>query len=829
ERAGKLDEALDQLRGARALCSDEAARAALDGRAASLAERVGRQAEAAQVTAVVAALTDSQDAEAPLTSYLGLDRHLRQVVAERLQKADIADVLPWLDAIDPSPGRRTREAITAVLALLDARSALSRGDASTASDRLGPHLSTLKRVSEAKRVAKRATAELERERRAASEDALSAARSALERGDLDEAGRMLARVDRAVASEEDVEPLAQALELARRKGTLLAQYAAMRNEGDLVTARKVAGEIVDLDPTDASWTSRRDELLDAIRDAWQIQTVVIEGDDETLSPWGRQLMLHEVTPAVRLTSSGSLVHATVNGPWLSVWLYTPGGKLARVLGMRLPEPFDAVLCTTVEGDQVWILGSAGRLLGLSLTDGVPTVWESYADFIDEGFMLEGGAVTLDGQARYLWLHVEKDREPQIIVVDRHHHRERARDTSGYLPCVLPGASTDHGGVHVLHNGSGIGVHLLDRRGQRARGLRAPSRLATHSAAVRPVEGAVYLLGSDAERGDEGEAVPFEVVAIDADGARSAPFLVEGSDNELLHCLAGSRARDRAFVYWYVRGEGPKLTALRAGNDGKLEQLYRVDLPRGGWLVQDAEARITALAYFDGELDLHQLSDLPPQLDRHAEEDGYDWPRFSGQICGKINQEDASTIRMRHALLFADAPLSLDEALARHLREHADDPTALTEMMLALDLRNEQERASAAMQECLERHPDAVPLRALAVVHAAIAGRWAEVAAAAGELDALTTYRPLARHLHHVVGVAQFRGGDVATARRIWEQGAAQPGDCELDDYVAFVTALQGDAVEDGGPAPAAARVAAAIRRADADLQQGDPRSALRAL
>src|SRR5690606_3462721 len=144
------------------------------------------------------------DPASPLASYLAVDPHLRRAIRERVTSeqpsSKLATLLPWLEAIAPSPGRRAREAIAAVRALDEAIQALSSGDAAAAAERLEPHRAVLKKIPDAKRVAEQAGAELDRQRRARSEQALADAAAALERGDLEQASEALARVDRAALS-----------------------------------------------------------------------------------------------------------------------------------------------------------------------------------------------------------------------------------------------------------------------------------------------------------------------------------------------------------------------------------------------------------------------------------------------------------------------------------------------------------------------------------------------------------------------------------------------------------------------------------------------------
>src|SRR5690606_20875100 len=169
ERRGALERALEHVLAARGTCDEPSQQGALDRRAESLRARLHERAEAARVAAVTAELLGATDPASPLASYLAVDPHLRRAIRERVTSeqpsSKLATLLPWLETIAPSAGRRAREAIAAVLALDEAIQALSSGDAAAAAERLEPHRAVLKKIPDAKRVAEQAGAELDRQRR----------------------------------------------------------------------------------------------------------------------------------------------------------------------------------------------------------------------------------------------------------------------------------------------------------------------------------------------------------------------------------------------------------------------------------------------------------------------------------------------------------------------------------------------------------------------------------------------------------------------------------------------------------------------------------------
>jgi hypothetical protein len=790
-------------------------------RAIESAERASREARAVERVAGLLAAADPREG---LLAYLDLDEALR----ERAQMSQ--DVVRWLDlTARGAPHAR----VDAVLALSRARAHLARGETEAALTTLGPHLATLDRVPEAKRVVREAEAGAAARRAARAREAVAAARAALARGAAAEALRRLDEATLRGAPEPDREAVvalrAEAAAAAARADRI-SMLGHLRAAGKLFEARRVAEELAANadDPERARWQAERRSLQAAIQGEMRVEV------DEERSPIDDTSALSPLISrwdATRwLSADGrSLVMAESYDRWILVHVYDLVDRIVRArVVLEAPERTGNV-SLDVTGDTVWLLAGRGVLVALSMTTWEVKLHRPSAEVLPPDTTTASNVFPLsEGSAvpRFLWV------EPFAARIS---HRARVIDLEQRrLGREVPEASrvTDLAGAReprvVCFRDAAL--VLYEPGGAAAPGGRVEVPGTTPvGVAVHPDgRGLVVLVRTDPAP-DQGRQYAWVVVP---EGGPPGPLhLIEGADAECPALIA--RSGDAAIVavqFETVTG-GTELLVLGVAS-GALAPLYRVPLSKHAIVAQDAHGR--KLVVVECPLRMLAVAEIgatPPELPM--------WPVpavlwidnvIDLVSCLAYKPEDMVGVRELGARVVNLTPASRATLIRNYQRRPNPSVNEGLTVVAALDESGAigKQEARRLLAWLRERFPSDPEVRLQVANRLAREGRWSEV----GRLfeASIDSTGPRAAHFYHLLALAALHAGDPDRARALLAEGRARlsPALCGFQALEELLSPPP-DPLAPVVETSSLAQLAEDARAADRCLARGDAAGALAAV
>ena len=547
-------------------------------RAAEAAQRRAR--DDAEVAAVCARLAEP-DLRPGLAAFLALEPELRSRVRARID-------LPVLDWLEQAAGRhkaaRQGALSDAVLAIAAAAEAAARGDDDRVLALLDPHEALLGGVSRASELHGEAQRRISARRRAAATSALEQARLALAAGDLDgyeRASEPLDRRDLDAAQRQQLDELRSEVHARRdalRRGARIDELAAA---GDLVTAVRELEDLLARSPAEQdAMHARLDGLRAELRRAWCARTDQVEalrGDHDRIGELLGPLPYMESAAPWLVAEGRELVIATADGPHVFVArVSVDDARLIDRRCLRAPEPIGPLLTTIVDGDTIWLVGQAGRVLQLRWTTGEPRRWASLASFlvgderIDRVYVIPGGS--------HLWVEAEVPAAGSTFrVIDIEGWRVR-RELPAARTFQLLVAGVASSIIGMRYDG---GALRYTDRGTVAEELSAVAGMQV-SAVTGDAGGGLIVLGARSE--DDGE---IEIVHLRG-GRVLHRWTLPESWHERSHRCASARRSGLVAVHHIVEVGDARLAVLRS-SESELAPVYTVHAPSDVVLAQDVDA------------------------------------------------------------------------------------------------------------------------------------------------------------------------------------------------------------------------------------------------
>lgn len=750
-----------------------------------------------------------------LVAYLELRDDLRQKVrSERPLPA-----LEWLEELGAGSKIKARAAVEAVLALVDAQEALSRGEGSLVGPLLDPHERVLRGVSETTKVQAEAAAQLERERAQEALEALEEARAAFARGDLELAQKHLSRADRGLLDADwltDLQRLKK--ELSRTREIRRLEAAVSEAEDDLLHQRELVKQLVDLTDGEAQagWRQHHDELAAKIREIWRIE--VIEGKE------AQKIGLIAATPHRSLDSvetwllpdGKELVLAVPLAEWLFIWIVGIDDQTIRtVVSLRTPRPLGAITTVVVDAPTLIVAGEKGDLLRLSLDTWDVLEWRSLQDFYSKDEIFEY-VYPLPG-TRYLWFCTSHRRDkvynhPRIVDLSSW----RVHRDLGEVFTVEPVGGEEQMVLVVTNRESG---RLLGPNGSYLE-REIPDGVPITSVAPDPSGQGVVLLSHDPalEAEEEEEEAPLHLVAVGPNPTK--PLVVEDTHYECGHSLATASEQGLIFVA-FDDVESLELTALHRQGE-RFEQVYQVSAPRETTMVGDKDRQHVACASWEPMegLSLIPLGAEAPVLPQPSPYSAR-LPHLGGStFCHYRYGDDASQYPIMLDRLRAMRPGERRAKVEEYRRR--GEPRQMLDLVQAMRYLDEFDHLDEA-RRLHERYTEDPAVALLRAVMEAEAGNWSQCREVleSGSADGLP--ESAQQHRLHLLGLARFHAGDLAGAKNTWEEGLELEGGCELEPLLSLVTAAEGD---DG---LLLQKLITTIRVADEHLDAGRPDRVLEVL
>ena len=281
------------------------------------------------------------------------------------------------------------------------------------------------------------------------------------------------------------------------------------------------------------------------------------------------------------------------------------GRLIDRRALTPPEPLGLVTSTIVDGDTLWLIGEAGRVLQVSWRTGEPIRWFSLAPLlapterIEQLFKLPGGAHLWCGSEIRGGLATER-----VIEIDELRVR-RELPRSRHLHAVLAGASSC-----VLGAGYDGGTVRYDERGALQGELAALARLQLMAATV-DAAGELVVVASAADE-DDGDDV--EILRLRAGRVIHREALPEAWP-ERAHRCAAARPAGLLVVHHNLDRDHARLVVWRL-TESALAPLYSVEAPSVLQLAQDADAReVVGLWDSARRVEIVRFGEQPPAFER----------------------------------------------------------------------------------------------------------------------------------------------------------------------------------------------------------------------
>lgn len=570
----------------------------------------------AEVDAVCAQLAGA-DPRTGLQRFLALEPELRHRV--RIQH-DLP-VLEWLEAVAArNKGTQHGAAIDAVLAVAAATSAAERGDDERALALLEPHRALLANLARANELQAEARRTIAARRRTAAASALDQARRALAGGDLETCERMC---DQADGRDLD-RALRPALDQVRRELHArqelkrgLAMVDHLVASGDLVSARHELEILLAADQADvahaAALRRRLDDLRAELRRAWCVCASDVgeqPGHHDLVGELLGRLPYAESALPWLAPDGRELVVASAEGPHLFLGrVSVDDGRLRERRHLRAPSPLGELISATVDGDALWLIGDAGRVLQVSWTTGEPVRWLSLDRFLIGNERIERAFVAPGGS--HLWLEVSLpggSPSDRVIEIEPWRLRRELPSARCFQP-LFAGSSSG-----VVGMGLDGGAVRYTERGAVAEEIAAGARMQVSAVVIDP-DRELVVLGSRFEGTGE-----IDIVRTRAGRTIHRRTLVATS-SESAHRCASARGPGLLAVHHHVEHDDIEHDAIKPRDvqlavfrfaDPELVPVYATPAPWDLILAQDAEAA-QAVCLWDSSrgLEIERLGSQPP--------------------------------------------------------------------------------------------------------------------------------------------------------------------------------------------------------------------------
>jgi hypothetical protein len=803
-----------------------------------IAEAERAEEEQARVAGVRRLLLSSL--EAGLLAYLGLEERLRAP----LRGLPVLDLLEQVERARPdSPPRGLAEA---ALALLRARDLIS-AQPQAALDLIAEHARYLEHLPEARRLEREAQARHFEARQQAARAALQAIVADFEAATRLDPGPLLERVQaldvRALSGEEQQKAERMRKHLAHLlAGQRLAARVNEHGRADrLFLALEGADELCTWEEESfRRWAQdARGKILMALRERFDVSVVTGPGPPEELRDVIMDLEIERGARCWLMPSGREVLIPADVGRLLYLRVVSLESRQV-VQRVTLIPPEELVMpWVWVLQREIVLLGLTGRLLRLSLPGFDVLRWHGGDDLGHPGHAVRDAVLSPDGRHLLVtWRPLDRPTyagpaETWLIDTFRPWNRRVLTDRvwvggSPALPGVM--ASAVRGGLLSVHE-----------RGAVAREWRFDRQLVPCGIAPGPGGGGQVLLADRPLGHDpDGDWDPdLRVIAVPEHGAPAAPQVI--ADSDLTRQLAVATASDAGLCF--VRGDGqppgralgrlPRtfIQALRAAPGGGLAPAYRIEVPRGTFLVQDAEGR-RAVALWCGPQGFRHMELLPEPARDWEEVDEADlFSRCLGSsTCLVLSGGFDEAARPALAPLRLCPPGEHLSRMAAFYDRHRGEPRLLAGLVAVMG-----QFGMPVSDEVLERlkreHLTDPHVRAWIGFHHVEMAEYDQGLALLYTLPAEVLPPLLAQHVYHARALAHLWRGEHDHAEGQLRAGRmVDGGACPLADLLPLAISPPDELTEaDWGPGqPLFRQLAGALRVADECLERGDHAGARRA-
>jgi hypothetical protein len=753
---------------------------------------------AAAVRQVIVGL-DQRPTTAALRAYLELPAEGRRQVREAVPDRRCV----WLETLAfPRPAARPENLIAAVEALAAVEQARAAGEPA---DRwlalLEPHYDLLRALPAACDAWQTATAQRQEQRKQEAIALLDEAGRHLDHGRLDEARAALDRLSadhEAALAEPDRQRLralksrqAQTQELAR----LEQRHATACHGSDWLAARQAADELAAAcqqagdEAGAATWRARAAEHQRAVNRAWGLLECSVDGLPPYLVRADLGVTLEDNLCC--LPEERTVVLASSYDEWVFLRFFDmDAGNFRRVVVLRVPEPFSFMQVTAGE-NSLWVVGDNGGLFELALAPLAIRTWIRRSDWLPPSHTLED--LLVFPQERIFWGHHQIRGSGEWILevydIDRH---KPPRRLSGARDCSIVIRTGREPLIAFRREGKRDELTLYTPTGRSVASCSIPEE-SVFEVAIHPNGRDFLLLGHSIEGDlDDFETSELTLYVSGKPASELPGYTLHDSDAEAPHEVATALSTGMIYVvYWSLAEDPPhfELVALRQEGEGWQEVFRSRVAERWHLLTDQATQRVWLVECSSTAFQVTLLGDKPPvECPRSWVDDRLAMPGFNEHFnfgCGSfasgitVDPELVRTIKSSHHA-------QLRDLIQAGKRAAEQDPDRILPLCGALYRTFLFDQLKEVADWFGQRFPDHPWARLQVASKAAEKGEWEMVRHLLHEMVA---ERPAAlpQHAYHLLGMAQFRLGQIEAAIETWKAGQhlVSADACPLAKYVKF--------------------------------------------
>jgi len=788
-----------------------------------ITQRLGRtekdaslKREEGRIKRILNLLEEGKEKEA-CTDYAELNRKLRQRLLTETGHRRFNQIER---IITEQPTLKPKKIVDAVLALAEYRELLARGnDPQTIIRKLREHEKILQLLPEfleffqqAKNMAgeiktARTASLLRQADRALTQKEPRTARPIIDRvktEDLDDQGRKL------------YAELTCKLKHYEKIHRLSHKYEAEDQAENHLAARDLARRLAAIIPAEARLWRKKAALHNEIL---QVEWSVVKCNPKDLPPG-----YHLAKPDIFIINycnclmqdERHLILVTGFGRWLLVSVFDLDRQTFNKTIILQPPKEITFPEITLADRTVWISGMAPVALALSLEPFEILSWDDFSDLFNDIDIIEN--TLLFPKIEHMWIGVGNQKKGgddlyNIVRLDQHRIERRIKlptipltvNRKGCLQVVVP--PYDRAAISQP-------IRIYSTRGRIEGSLPIVPGKIVDTITIHPNSNDYILLSffdsldapimeeiddpdftaEEDEKIDDNDiegnySLTMEVLPETEKGSPAVRFA--DSHGELVHGIYSLPEKRLVFVYYGCRhNRDHKLTAFRfSGNHHT--QLYEVDAPLGLNLVtNETNRKIIAINYHKNGIQAVDLNETEPTFIIENTDTftfGRDLPIINDiMTCGKPTSPIKAKSMATAMLLKNSSIIEIIAMIETTKMEAKEDPEEIITLIQALKMTAYFSLANELQTWFKNKHPDH-PRNLMDRADEAIKeNRWQEAVSLLGGIAITDLDDGTARHICHLLGLAQFTLGEVDKALKTWKKGTARErGDCELKPLIAY--------------------------------------------
>jgi tetratricopeptide (TPR) repeat protein len=461
------------------------------------------------------------------------------------------------------------------------------------------------------------------------------------------------------------------------------------------------------------------------------------------------------------------------------------------------------------GNEIWITGSKGYVISLTLEPLDILSWHDFSEFVKEGNLVED--VCVFPRSGYLWLTTREkglsmDEVCEVINIEQRRVERRFKVKSH--PIIINTGRGFRAAVQDYYSGS---IQMISEQGKTIDTFSLATKGPVNAAALHP-NGRDYVFLPFEDPGDAGcfqELAPgyqdeenhdFLLTiekAPDGEGT-GQPFIIDDSHGELIHFIYTAMEDGLIFIYFCDGGIEEKhyyLAAFTPSENG-FEKLYQVESPVNLILTADELSRkAAAINIENGGCQAVILGRDRPVFASHIVDPGFELslPSFDHIMTCYTPTGEMNARKLAFMMQIKECPVrDFGDLILQMKQPNDNDPDEIVAFINALKHLLFIDLAEDMKTWFQENYPDHPMSLIESATRAVQEGKWRKVVTLLEKVSLAGLDDGTACHICHLLGLGLFAEGHIERALAAWKKGAAyERGYCNLAPYITYArTALQ---------------------------------------